>query len=86
MFVKTRRDKLIRLIQDAVPGVARYWAGLIADYLLQNGVEIPVHCGECKFERCSWGDPQSDEYGFCHFGEAKRKQGEECGNESNQHR
>lgn len=49
MIVETKRDKLIGLIQEAVPGVARYWAGLIANYLIENGIEIPVHCEHCRF-------------------------------------
>lgn len=49
MIVETNRDKLIKIVQEAVPGVARYWAGLIAKHLIENGVEIPVHCNECKF-------------------------------------
>lgn len=32
------REKLIKLIQSAVDGCAEYWAGLIADHLLANGV------------------------------------------------
>lgn len=35
------RDKLIKLIQEAVGGCAEYWAGLIADRLLENGVIVP---------------------------------------------
>ena len=32
------REKLIELIQGAVGGCSRYWAGLIADHLIANGV------------------------------------------------
>ena len=32
------REKLIELIQQAVDGCATYWAGLIADHLIANGV------------------------------------------------
>ncbi|MBQ6852391.1 MAG: DUF551 domain-containing protein [Oscillospiraceae bacterium] len=32
------REKLIELIQSAVDGCAIYWAGLIADHLISNGV------------------------------------------------
>lgn len=32
------RKKLIKLIQSAVDGCAEYWAGLIADNLITNGV------------------------------------------------
>ena len=34
------REKLIVLIQSAVGGCATYWAGLIADHLIANGVTI----------------------------------------------
>ena len=73
MIVETKREKLIKLIQEAVPGVARYWAGLIANHLIKNGVEIPVKCSKCKYEKtCSilWEDPNSKEYGFCSLGES----------------
>ena len=36
------REKLIALIQDSVNGCARHWAEVIADYLLANGVDVPV--------------------------------------------
>lgn len=32
------RERMIRLIQDAVGGCARHWAALIADHLMQHGV------------------------------------------------
>lgn len=35
------RDRLIELIQDSVGGCARYWAEIIADNLLANGVIVP---------------------------------------------
>lgn len=34
------REKLIELIQAAVDGCAAYWAGLIADHLIANGVTV----------------------------------------------
>ena len=34
------REKLIELIQSAVGGCAEYWAMVIADYLISNGVTI----------------------------------------------
>ena len=42
------REKLIELIQSAVGGCATYWASLIADHLIANGVTIPVRCKDCK--------------------------------------
>lgn len=35
------REKLIELIMDATNGCARYWASLIADKLLSEGVIVP---------------------------------------------
>lgn len=77
MLVETKRDKLIGLIQEAIPGVARYWAGLIANHLIENGVEIPVKCSKCKYQKtCSilFEDPNSKEYGFCSLGGWKAKE------------
>ena len=34
------REKLIKIIQDSVGGCSRYWAGVIADGLIANGVTI----------------------------------------------
>lgn len=39
---------MIELIIASVDGCAEYWANRIADYLLDNGVVLPVRCGECK--------------------------------------
>ena len=35
------RDRLIELIRFSVGGCARYWAEIIADYLIANGVIVP---------------------------------------------
>ena len=35
------RDRLVKLIQNSVDGCASYWAGLIADELIANGVIVP---------------------------------------------
>lgn len=75
-FVKTKRDRLIELIQEAVPGVARYWAGLIANHLIENGVEIPVKCENCRF-KSEPGQPNilcyhmKDE-DYCSYGEMRK--------------
>lgn len=45
----TDRDRLTELIQDSVNGCARYWAEVIADYLLANGVIVPVMCENCEY-------------------------------------
>ena len=34
------REKLIELVQSAVGGCDTYWAGLIADHLIANGVRL----------------------------------------------
>ena len=34
------RDKLIELIKESVGGCATYWASLIADHLIANGVTV----------------------------------------------
>ena len=39
-MVMGMREKLIELIKTAVNGCATYWAGLIADHLIANGVTI----------------------------------------------
>lgn len=36
--MRSDREKLIALIQAAVNGCSTYWAGLIADHLIANGV------------------------------------------------
>lgn len=35
------RERLIKLIQEAVGGCATHWAGLIADHLIENGLIAP---------------------------------------------
>lgn len=47
----TDRERLIELIQNSVNGCARHWAGIIADYLLANGVIVPVRCKDCVYFR-----------------------------------
>ena len=37
----TDREKLIDLVQDSTNGCARYWASLIADHLIENGILMP---------------------------------------------
>lgn len=36
----TDREKLIAMVQTAVNGCSTYWAGLIADHLIANGVTV----------------------------------------------
>lgn len=42
------RDRLVELIQNSVDGCASYWAELIADHLIANGVVPVVRCKDCK--------------------------------------
>lgn len=51
------REKLIELIQSAVGGCATYWAGLIADHLIANGVTLREH-------DCHWATEQAYKNGF----------------------
>lgn len=48
------REKLIELLEI----VTREYAEEIADYLIENGIVIPVRCGECAY---------LNEYGICKF-------------------
>lgn len=47
------KEKLAKLISEAVNGCAPYWANTIADYLIANGVVIlPVPIGSpCKIRK-----------------------------------
>lgn len=55
------RKKIVQLIREVTP----YWAEVLADYLLKNGVTIPVRCKDCAHfhqyhqgktnELCEWG-------------------------------
>ena len=35
------KERLTTLVQDATKGCARYWASLIADHLIDNGIILP---------------------------------------------
>ena len=69
----TDREKLIELIQSAVDGCATYWAGLIADHLIANGVTVRKHgrwisypdCGVTKCSVCDWSIEECIDYDFC---------------------
>lgn len=54
------RERIVELIQSAVGGCSSYWAGLIADSLIANGVTVKVKkdkppvdltgkCGSCVY-------------------------------------
>lgn len=71
----TDRERLIELIQhEVVP----YFAERIADYLLANGVTIPVRCKDCRYynddgEYCGmWGEVRHPEH-FCDEGVKESK-------------
>lgn len=54
------REKLIELIQSAVGGCDTYWASLIADHIIANGVTIPVRCKDCSY----WEKATANKKGF----------------------
>ena len=74
------REKLIELLEDVWS--ADTWEE-IADYLISNGVTIPVRCHECKHWKneingctedkrfCDIGFYMVHKNGFCSFGERK---------------
>lgn len=47
------RNRLIIIIQEAVHGCSRYWAGVIADKLLSSDVIISGHCKDCALKEPS---------------------------------
>lgn len=49
------RDRLSNMIQNAVNGCAKYWADVIADHLLANGVIVPfAECGAEIYGAFEW--------------------------------
>lgn len=40
------KERLVKMIQDSVGGCARYWAEIIADHLIENGVVEVVKVAE----------------------------------------
>lgn len=59
---KMMREKLIGLIKQIV---IPYFAEMIADILLANGVTIPVRCKECEFFKDTWTSDDGKVYGYC---------------------
>lgn len=46
-----QKERLINLIIESVNGCARYWAEVIADHLLKNGVIVPpVKVGDTVYQ------------------------------------
>ena len=50
------REKLVEIIQNSVGGCARYWAEVIADGLLTQGVTVQ----ECARPLEEWGEDYGD--------------------------
>lgn len=62
------KERLIKLIQNAVNSCARYWAETLADYLIANGVIVPpCKVGDTVYviEPCTCYNKYS-EYDNCH--------------------
>lgn len=62
------REKLIELVlrMDITDNV-----GNIVDFLVANGVEIPVRCKDCKHWKDSWVAPDGKhEHGYCYMEDA----------------
>jgi hypothetical protein len=62
----TDRDRLIELLEDT----AHEKGGMpsfkdIADYLLANGVKLPVRCKDCKDYAAVTVDGKPMHYGYC---------------------
>lgn len=52
----TERERIIEIIQKSVDGCAEYWAGEIADGLLDNGVTVlPCKVGDKVYQRDNVG-------------------------------
>lgn len=66
----TEREKLIELMCDERNPI---WYGILsqadfekfADYLLTNGVKIPVRCCECKHLINRWTTDKGKTFGLC---------------------
>lgn len=80
------REYLTSMIQRAVGGTSRYWAGLIADYLIAHGVEAVVRCKDCAywnktfvngkgFRICPASGMDITEDDFCSYGERRDSDG-----------
>ena len=78
--MKTDREMLTTFINDHVCKEAEIDAHCLdkgscneclADYLISNGVTIPVRCGECEKEQECKNAQYLGENGFCSYGERK---------------
>lgn len=85
------REHLVRLIEEACGGCARYRAEDIADTLISKGMLAVVRCGECKHNygiahSCEfnpndivcevWGTDGMDENDYCSYGERSNENAE----------
>lgn len=75
----TERERLIELLKNVqLPRKAKNPYASLADYLLANGVTIPVRCEECKylydndgFFICDYSNHGTSLNGYCHNGERR---------------
>ena len=83
----SEREKLIEIIISSFDYCSKFYAALIADYLLSHGVTVPVRCGECCYYRqntklalsdymdenfyCVLHRSEFTENGYCSYGERK---------------
>ena len=63
----TDRERLLRILNVPIyPHEHVDPLEAVADYLLDNGVRVPVLCKECKFYEPTWNDEYL-QHGICHF-------------------
>ena len=77
----TNREHLIRLIEDACRGCARYKAEDIADNLISEGMVSVVRCKECKHYKgeqynCWLMRAKMKPDDFCSYGERSNENAE----------
>ena len=62
-------------IKTLIWEVTPYWAEVLADYLIKNGVVLPVRCKDCKnrcySNVCEIFKRQMQDNCFCSYGERK---------------
>ena len=62
------RERLIKLIQEAVPGCAMQWIELLADYLIEDGlIAPPCKIGDTVYVVHGWDDVRIVEDGCAGF-------------------
>ena len=74
------REKLIELLNVDMSGCVGDFAEEMADYLVANGVRVPVQCDQCRFSIdedaegwlwCDYWNSGTEFYSYCHHGERK---------------